>query len=101
MFSCEICKIFKNTYFEEHLLSAASALLLKLNSNYFLQRVTVSEIMYHISGFLGKPSQNYANAYLETRLLPLFDNPHIATVALLKPSRPVFLPYRAETERWC
>ena len=57
--------------------------------------------MYHISGSLGKPNQNYANAYLETRLLPLFDNPHIATVALLKPSRPVFLPYRAETERWC
>ena len=29
MFSCEICEIFKNTYFEEHLRTTASDILVK------------------------------------------------------------------------
>ena len=36
MFSSEYCKKFKKTYFEEHLLTAASDVLKKLqNSGYF------------------------------------------------------------------
>ena len=32
-FSCEICKLFKNNYFEEHLWTSASKLYLKRDSN--------------------------------------------------------------------
>ena len=33
MFSCEICEIFKNNYFEEHLWTTASKLSLKRDSD--------------------------------------------------------------------
>ena len=33
VFSCEICKLFKNNYFEEHLWTSASKLYLKRDSN--------------------------------------------------------------------
>ena len=36
MFSAEYCEIFKKTYFEEHLLNAASVLILLLSSDYLL-----------------------------------------------------------------
>ena len=39
MFSCKICKVFKNTYFEEHMWTAASAVYLKYVLLFFCRMI--------------------------------------------------------------
>ena len=54
--SCEICKIFKNNYFEDHLWTATSKLYLKRHSNtgvclwilWIIQEHIAAHIMYSI-----------------------------------------------------
>ena len=76
--------------------------LLKLKSNCFLQKGNIQWDIVSYTKIVGKPSQNYPNAYFKIGLpaLSLFDNSHLVTVALLKHPRSVFLPYREEVERW-
>ena len=57
MLSCEICEIFKNNYFEEHLWPSASKLYLKRDSNtgvflWILWRIYEQLVLKHLCGGL-------------------------------------------------
>ena len=57
MLSCEICEIFKNNYFEEHLWPSASKLYLKRDSNtgvflWILWRIYKQLVLKHLCGGL-------------------------------------------------
>ena len=60
MFSCEICQIFVNTYFEEHLRAAASAL--GFITSIFL-RILQKFFCYLFHNFIGLPSQIYRSIF--------------------------------------
>ena len=65
MFLCEYCKIFKKTYFEEHLQTTAILIRLILETNFGEGSLNI-EALYHQIHHLIKPSspENVCHAFI-------------------------------------
>ena len=60
MFFCEFCKIFKNTYFTEHLRATASGLV--KNSNlYFMSKASGTALLETVVSYKPLPSLSQEN----------------------------------------